>query len=65
MNMDTFIIKGDKIVNNKNKKVASTKDIKKNYVPVVVHKGERIIEKNIKELKRLEKKYKVNLYPKK
>ena len=36
--MDNFYIKGDKIVNKNNRKVASIKEIKKDHVPVVVLK---------------------------
>lgn len=63
MAKDDFYINGDNIVNNKGKKVASTKSIKKNHTPIVIHKGERLIEKDQKELHRLEKKYGVKLYP--
>lgn len=59
---DDYSIINDKIVNHKKKVVASTKDIKKGYTPVVVHKGERVVT-DVKKLKELEKKYKVKLYP--
>lgn len=60
---DTYKIKGKDIVNSNNIKVSSTKNIKKNHIPLVVHKGERIIEKDIEKLKKLEKKYKTKLFP--
>ena len=65
MAKDDFKIINNKIINNKNKVVSHTKHIKKGFVPVVLHNDERVIQKDINKLKQLEKKYKVNLYPKK
>jgi len=60
---DNYTIKATTILNGKGQKVASIKDLKKNHSPVVLHKGERVIETDIKKLHQLEKKYNTRLYP--
>lgn len=49
----------------KSKVVSHVNKLKKNHSPVVLHKNERVIQKDQDKLNKLEKKYKVSLYPKK
>tara|TARA_Y100000034_G_C6528883_1_gene227852 strand:+ start:261 stop:467 length:207 start_codon:yes stop_codon:yes gene_type:complete len=64
---DFKILKNGKILDNKKKVVADMKQLKKGNTPVVLHKGERIIQtkKDINKVKKLEKKYNISLFPKK
>lgn len=61
MNDDFFKINGK--IYHKGKQVAKSNDILKNHRAFVIHKGERVIEKDKKKLLDLEKKYKIKLFP--
>lgn len=61
--MDNYFIKKNGDIQNHKGQVVDK--VKKGLVPVVVHKGERIVKQDIAKLKHLEKKYNVKLYPRK